>query len=304
MHTRQFGKREEKEPTMGNTPRTHTLQIPLPIRSTEASAECFGRQVLTWVREEDAAPAVFFDLGTLVHEVIEYSIERDWTLDDALAFVDQQHEIMHDHLQSNDAISGSVRTLSTLRDDATRMATNWFAHVHPDSDKRHPVYDEYVWPPQTEVRFNGHIDGIPVWGTIDAIFDHKHTNPPRIVDWKSNRKRPSDSFQLDFYRLGAQIPEADAHFHMLDRIRKSSIVVEAEPVAYRRTTSRVRQALANKESVLRGELPEFIPGWYCNYCPVQHICPADGHPDNRLDNKKELVRLLSKVEVLPEIVGS
>lgn len=290
---------------MGSTPRQRTTQIPMPTRSTEAGGECEGRTYLTYLREEEVRPAIFFILGSALHQVIEDSINKDWDLDlakDMLALlVDYELGKVRDQV----IVEGSQRNVSTVHADAERMIINWFAHVHPDSDKRHPFYDDYQWPPRTEVPFYNTTAGtrFPVWGSIDTLFEpKKDVGPLAIVDWKSGVKKPDSQFQLDFYRFGAKLPGAVAAYHMLDRVRKSSIVVEADPYpgdAYIREA--ISAAERAKMKVVSGVMPTFSPGWQCSYCPVQHICPADGDPRKRKRNKKDLIRVIKKAEAMKEI---
>lgn len=290
---------------MGSTPRQHLNQIPMPTRSTEAGAECEGRTYLSYLREDMVRPASFFILGDVLHRIIVDSINRDYDLDMArdgvVLLLDYELGAVRDQVM----VTGSQRSVSSMHEDADRMITNWFAHVHPDSEKRHPFYDDLMWPPKTEVRFNSSERGTryPVWGSIDAVFSYKGAlDGVAIVDWKSGVKKPNDQFQLDFYRFGAGLTNATAAYHMLDRVRKSSIVVVADPYP---GDTYIREAISKTErtkaTVVAGMMPTFSPGWQCSYCPVQHICPADGDPRNRKKNKKDLIQILRKAEPMREI---
>lgn len=299
---------------MGQTPRQRLTQIPLPTRSSEASSECFGRVVLSYLREDDQADASFFILGNILHRIIEDTINNDWDLDGAKSEMVDWIEQAHSDIGSGEyvKIESSQRGFDSMYDDADRMITNWFNHVHPDGEKRHPVYDEYTWPPQTELEFYRTDLGTryPVWGSIDAVFHGKDKLQweqgrganVMIVDWKSGVKRPDSDMQLNFYRFGTGWVDAPAHYHMLDRVQKRSIVVEADPY---QDSAEVKRAISlterRKDAILRGYFPKFTPGWYCGYCPVQHVCPADGDVRNRDGNRRQLEKLLKKAEPMKEI---
>lgn len=293
---------------MGKTPRTNLTQLPMPTRSTEASTECFGRVVLSYLREDDQADASFFVLGDILHQVIEDAIKFDRDLIDALneagSMIDEAHTLIggSEHVK----IESTQRGFGTMHDDADRMIRNWFNHVHPDSDKRHPIYDDYEWPPRTEVPFIRDAGTkYPIWGSVDTIFTPKFESDVSrrmIVDWKSGVKRPDSDFQLNFYRFGTQDTEATAHYHMLDRVQKRSIVVEAEEYpGDAQVLDAIRLTERRKDAIVKGYYPKFRPDWYCGYCPVQHVCPADGDPRNRDRNRKDLEKLLKKVEKMEEI---
>lgn len=294
---------------MGRTPRQRLTQLPMPTRSTEISSECFGSVVLSYLREDEQKPASFFILGDALHQGIEWAIKQDAATPGIVV------KYVHDLIVAlsppagTDVLETSERNMESIFDDARRMIFNWFTFVHPDSDKRHPVYDEYVWPPAgLEVPFHlsARAAGTkhPVWGKIDTILKAKKGTGLRIVDWKSGVKRPGSDFQLNFYRFGADVPKAEANYHMLDRVRRPSIVVEAEDYpGDTHVREQIRDLERQKERVIAGGMPAFRPDWYCDYCPVQHLCPADGDFRKRKQNGKDLKALLKAVEPMEEIVS-
>lgn len=292
---------------MGSTPRDRLTQIPLPTRSTEVSTECFGRIVLSYLREDEQAEASFFILGDLLHRGIEYAITEDVDLAYmAISWIDQELEKIDD--SGNPKIESSRRGFDTLFDDYQRMIKNWFNHVHPDGEKRHPIYSDYEWPPHTEVKFyrDDRSTKYPVWGSVDALFEGKDLMKTghMIVDWKSGIDKIKSDFQLQFYRFGMRLPHASAHFNRLDKVRKPSIVQEAGKYPGDDVIrAKISLTEGRKDATLKGYMPKFTPDWYCGYCPVQHLCPADGDPRNRDRNRKDLERLLQKAEAMETIGG-
>jgi hypothetical protein len=282
----------------------------MSTRSTDVSMmqQCPGRWVLSNFYEADQAPASFFMLGTQLHETIEVAINLDLDLDQALAHasagIDRQLEALPPGVQ---VVESSQRGLDTMRDDADRMMRQWFRTVHPDSDKRLEIYDEYEWPPQTEVpfMFSSDLAGTryPVWGSVDAIFKAKDSVEHALVDWKSGTSRQRTDDQLHYYMFGLSTLEVQtAWFHHLDKQRKGSIVQEVGPWP---GSDAIRQRIlateAIKDEVVAGKYPKFNPDWYCNWCPVQQVCPADGDYRNREENAANLRRMLKLARPMVEI---
>lgn len=299
---------------MGSTPRRHRYQIPLPTRSTEASTECFGRLALSWFNEKEQTPASYFILGDVLHRGIEHAIAHDTEPDMMEVWLQREIDriIKCAHCRGAGCgyceglgrivgLESSKRGFDTIYDDAIRMMYNWFAKVHPDSSKRHPIYDDYVWPPTTEVSFQRYVGTrYPIWGSADTVFEAKAEGAPfeapgyfLIVDWKSGTQRVKSDFQLNFYRLGLAMPKARAGFHHLDRVRDGAVFQEAADYpGDDAILDAIRKVEDQKASLLAKKLPTFTPDWYCNYCPVQDLCPADGDPRNRDANKDRLRRMI------------
>jgi hypothetical protein len=272
----------------------------MATRSTDVSmmGQCPGRWVLTNFYENQQVEASFFILGTALHETIEVAInmdlDPDWAMKHLLAGLDRELE----RVAASDVprIESSKRGFDSMHEDAERMLRNWFRSVHPDSDKRHPIYDEYEWPPRTEVAWDrlpqGH--SYPAWGSIDALWTSKGvTKHHAITDWKSGTSRQRSSDQLDFYRFGLGHGDMPAWFHHLDKVRNSAIIQMADPYP---GDDAVRQRIIATEAIKEGILEDghvtFNPDWYCGWCPVQHHCPADGDYRNREQNMVHLSRML------------
>ncbi len=285
---------------MGSTARQHRYQVPMATRSTDASVidQCAGRFVLTLLHEDDQKPASFFALGSSLHDTIEAVCLENLSPIEAHSRCRGQLREWIRSIGDKEILETSKRGVDTILDDADRMLTNWFRFCHPDGDKRHPAYDDLEWPPKVETVFQRTGNHkYPVWGSIDAIFDWKYDPDHKvIVDWKSGTQRTKTDFQLWFYTYGIGFdPETTAQwFHNLDRVRKNSIVqvpADVYPgdeaiIDIINTTEEI------KEAIVAGDTPDFNPDWYCNFCPVQDFCPADGDPRNRDGNLDKLESVL------------
>ena len=289
---------------MGSTERNHRFQVPMTVRSTDISMldQCAGRWALTLIHEKDQAEATFFELGTTLHDRIEAAIDHDHDLDIALAKGHASLDMWIDRVVGgvNRVLETSKRGLNTIHDDFERMLKNWFKFVHPDSDKRLDIYDDYEWPPSTEMEF--YDPNKKVWGSIDAVFIGKGANPWAIVDWKSGTQKQKDSSQLHFYTYGGGYgTNIEAWFHHLDRVQPRAIIQLADPYPGDDTVEwRIEGAREAKANLCDGNMPEFNPDWYCNFCPVQDFCPADGDTRNRDKNRTELERVLPLFRPLNE----
>lgn len=293
---------------MGSTPRQHRFQIPMATRSTDVAElkKCPGSWLLKHTREAEQSEATYFELGSALHEGIEVTILEDLDLDQALALVTGRIEDWLADLGDAPVLESSKRGVDTILQDSERMMRSWFKWVHPDSDKRHPTYEDYAWPPRVEVPFQRWAKGLryPVWGSIDAVFEHKYTaDHSAIVDWKSGSSRQRDSNQLHFYQFGLERRAAEgvrAWFHHLDRKQGRSVIQEADPYPGDSVVRRRIQAAEDmKTQIVNGGPVPFKPDWYCNYCPVQHVCPKEGVDPSA--NRATLRRTLKLVKPLREI---
>jgi hypothetical protein len=265
--------------------------------------------------EQQQAEASFFILGSALHTAIEnaivFDMDEDWALGGLNATLNREIERVVDAINKNDVrvIESSKRGFDTMIEDAERMLRNWFKFVHPDSDKRLPIYDGYDWPPRTEVAFMSPAvragTAFPVWGSIDAIFYGKEG--VAHVDWKSGASRQRNSDQLHFYAFGMQEGNAEGFatwFHHLDKVQARSIIQHADPYpGDDAVRARILATEAIKGAICAGEYPQFNADWYCNYCPVQHYCPVEGDVRNRdanAQNLRSMLRLARPMTELPE----
>jgi hypothetical protein len=243
-------------------------------------------------------PATYFGLGSALHETIERTITVNLDLDQALADVEKRIGKWLEEADLTRVIESSVRTIDSMYGDARRMMHNWFNFAHPWSPKRHPVYEEYQWPPATELPFKSHAG---TWGSVDTLYyPKKDTTPRLIVDWKSGARPPKSDFQLNFYRRGLSEEEARAGYHMLDRVRVKSVFLEAAPFTNALPIiANIGRAKTEKERMLAGKMPEFFPGWQCDYCTVRHHCPEKGETPRK--NKKALKKHLKLLTPMDDI---
>lgn len=293
---------------MASTPRPHRFAIPMATRSTDVAdlAKCPGAWILKLFHEQDQADATYFELGSALHEGIEVTVREDLDLDQATTLVVGRIEDWLSQIvkTSSRVLESSTRGMDTMLDDATRMMANWFRWVHPDSEKRHPAYSDYHWPPRVEVPFYRTAPGLryPVWGSIDAIFTAKTQAPGHfaIVDWKSGTSRQRNSDQLHFYTFGSELDVGAAWFHHLDRVQARAVVQEADPypgdTVVRR---RIRAAEDMKDYILTKQRVKFEPSVLCNWCTVREFCPQEG--SDKQQNMLDLSRMLKLARPMHDI---
>lgn len=291
---------------MGSTPRQHRYQIPLATRSTDIStiAQCPGSWALKLFYEKEQAEASYFHLGSQLHETIEVAInmalDLDWALRHLNAGIDRRLEVL---TAASHVLESSQRGVDSMRDDAERMLRQWFKTVHPDSDKRLPIYDEYEWPPSTEVPISRSPEYSKTvysqWGSVDAVFLHRTEEGVALIDWKSGTSRQKSSDQLHYYMYvgshlgGGILSNRTGWFHHLDKVQPRSIIQMADPYPGDDVVrQRILATEAVKDSLVKGKYPKFIPSALCNWCSVQQFCPADGDYRNREENARNLRSML------------
>lgn len=293
-----------------NTPRPTTHHVPLPTRSTDVRMlrECPGAWTLQLLLEGEVRETVYFELGTIAHSVLEQAINRNLDLDDALALASS---MVDGWLQGVDQpIETKARTMDTMQADAARLVSNFYKYVHPSSPDRLEIFDSYQWPPATEQSFmlpaTDAGTTYPVWGSADAIFERKpgaDVAEHLVIDWKSSLHKIRDNDQLDFYRFGLQLPEADAAFLYLDRSRRSAVLQMADPyVGDRVMRRRIKAAETQKQAILDQQRVYFKPSALCRVCPVQGLCPrrAKGQEQTeRLTALRVALRDAQPLEAIP-----
>lgn len=278
---------------MGSTPRQHRYQLPMATRSTDAATvhECPGKWVLSNFYEKEKADASYFMLGSQLHETIECCILLDLDEDQAIRHLNAGLEQKLAQAEGKRIIETPKRSLMSMAEDAERLLGNWFTSVHPDSSKRHPIYDEYEWPPKVEEPFIRDVGTAhPIWGSIDVLWTSKGTTKHHaITDWKSGTSRQRSYDQLHFYRFGLGEGNIPAWYHRLDAVQARAMIQMAEDYpGDDAVRQRVLATEAIKQAVLDDGRVSFNPGPLCNYCPVQEFCPSEGK-----DRKKNLQNLES-----------
>lgn len=280
------------------------MTISLATRASDIAAigRCPGGLVLKMVHPEAQAPTAWYLKGNAVHATIEASVLQDLDLDGAQAFagawVDRELEAV-----ATPIIETSQVSLLFLRDDVRTLLTNFFQQVHPDSPARLPIYDEYEWPFQPEIRFSRSAEECgtkyPVSGTVDALFTRKGGDGHAIVDWKSGSKKIEDTSQPNHYRLGLNQPEAHAWFHHLARVHRDSIIQQADPFNEGAARQRAIATEAIKDATfIDKRYPLFHPGVLCQTCPMQSVCPARGSRVDRESRAQDLRLRLRQVELV------
>lgn len=289
---------------MGSTPRRHRYQVPMSTRSTDVDslAQCPGSWLLRLIHEKDQMPASYFILGDKVHQTIEVSIQLDLDLDWATRHLTAALEREIERVDGLPVLESSRRGMDTIIEDGQRMIANWFRFTHPDSPKRAPIYNEYQWPPETEVEWHNMGIRYPTWGSTDAIFTSKDGESKAIVDWKTSASAQKGYDQLHFYRYGLGLPEARAWFHNVDRVQLRAVIQEApEYCGDDAVLARIEFAESTKDRILDTGRVSFTPDWYCNFCPVRDACPKEGpNPRQALDDLTRAMPLLRPLEEVIE----
>lgn len=281
---------------MGDTIRRHRYQMPMATRNSDIQTleQCPGKWVLSLIHEKDQTPASYFLLGLQLHESIEVAINLDLDEDWAIRHLTEGLARELERVGDGPVLESSKRGLDTIIEDGQRMLSNWFRFVHPDSPKRAPIYNDYAWPPKTEVEWRNEGVEYPTWGSTDAVFTTHDGKGHAIVDWKSSSTKQRSDDQLHFYRYGLGLPGARAWFHNVDRVQLRSVVQEAEPYpGDNAVLLRIKRAEETKERILERRRVEFNPDWWCNFCPVRQHCPKESdYPDRALANLERAVRYL------------
>jgi hypothetical protein len=242
---------------------------------------------LTFIHpEENYADPTWFGLGTGFHTVVEEVVEDDLDLDQALWSGQLEIELWLEATEKRGRFESpsnkAKRTLESMPEDMDRMIRKWFRDVHPDSDKRLGLYDDYDWPPKVEHIIDTQLEGTSgLRTTVDAIF----TGGPRgrktaIVDWKTGANPKAADVQIQVYAWGLKqeglmSPTQNRSlgwFHHVDhgKLQKvSSYWGEMIPELIRKTEREKREIQATGKVLA-------TPDWFCGYCPVKALCPLKG----------------------------
>ena len=122
------------------------------VRNLICNHGCEAQWALTNIHRDELPTTVWFALGTALHLGYETCINDELTLADLHAFT---HAELEAELDSFDDIieswsTNSKRNLATVFTDLHVLVDQWWARVHPTSDERLPIYNQYEWPPKTE----------------------------------------------------------------------------------------------------------------------------------------------------------
>lgn len=266
--------------------------IPMRTRSSDvralALAQCHGAWAIKHTFPDIAKDATYFEMGNLIHSGIKLAIVHDLDVGNVVPLIrdkislwqrGQQGPVIETKARPNTAELGVI---------AERHIRQWFKTVHPSSPDRLDVYNDYSWPPKVETVHHRDVGTkYPIWGTIDAMFDHKNGSDLLLVDWKSST-RSQQPLQLNFYRFLLDRPDAQAGYHYMDRVRRPSIF---QPIGDYPGDAVMRRHVEVTERVKAGiNLGQisFKPSPLCKVCPVQDGCPKRGDPSESWDRKRRL----------------
>ena len=279
---------------MGNTPRPHKLAVPMLTRNTDISMlnRCPASWILDLFFEHDQMDASYFVVGSACHLAFESVAVQDFDFDQATTvawqYISDARSRWHD--EETAVIETARRSRRCMEEDAVRIIGKWFQDVHPDSDKRFPIYDEFEWPFKSEVPIYRTAEEAgtkyDIWGSMDAVFTPKGIGAKTaLVDWKTGATPKSDPDQLYFYLYTAdRNRDTRLWFHHADGLKHHGKIQHAD--AYpgdEAVRTRIQAAEWQKDS-------EFWPanaGWYCTYCAVQEHCPLIGD-----EQQEDLTRML------------
>jgi len=279
---------------MGSTPRPHRFAVPMLTRNTDVAtlSRCPAQWMLTNFFEKHQRDATYFVVGNACHLAFEsvavQGFDEDQAVEVANTYVSDAWQRWDDNATT--VIETSKRSIEGMEADVKRIIHKWFQDVHPDSDKRFPIYNEYEWPFESEVPF--HMSAkqagtkYDIWGSIDAIFEPKTPTFSAYVDWKTGATPKSDPDQLYFYMYGANLdPEATATmFHHADGLKHHGKLQHADEYP---GDDIVRTRILAAEYQKDSDFWPANPDWYCTYCPVQDYCPLSGDKQ-----QEDLTRML------------
>ena len=249
------------------------------IRTLALGTGCEGSWVLNHLYRDELPDAVWFILGTTVHETIERAILENLPEEDAQADCLINLDLALGEADGNVIESASPRAkrgLDTIYKDAAMLVSNWYADVHPDSETRNPIFDEYEWPPTVEHNIALPDEGL--FTQVDAIF-HSAAGD-LVVDWKTGNSKHSHESQLHIYRYGL-LREGynldDTRVGMFWHVAHSKPQWVYDYVGDEIVDTWIKKTRAHKYLLVDdGLLPTFNPDWICGYCVAKPKCPIWG----------------------------
>ena len=271
---------------------TSETTIPLYSRSSDIrnlalNNGCEASSLLSWLYQNQLPNTVWFVLGTACHEAIEACIldglDRDQLLAEgrmnlAMALADGR-----DVLESSS--TRSKRGLDTVQTDLERMLGKWFDTVHPDGERRHPMWNDYEWPPKVEYEIALHdTDDTALYTTIDAIFTGIKGKVPfghevLIVDWKTGSTTKSAPSQLQVYAYGGRregwFPDTNTIIGLFWHLDAEKPQHVDTYIGDRVVESWIRRTYDAKQDIVASAIPVYAPDWYCGYCQSKDICPVN-----------------------------
>lgn len=158
-----------------------------------AYTRCARSWYLDKIRQGEPKMTWFLPIGTAVHQMIEDYVTCTGSRVGAEAYffpaIEAQLRIEPD---LSKWLAGGPKADPVTEDKALRQVKDCF-------DKALEFLDEIdVW--EVEYDASGNLPGleVPVKAYIDIIGEHKKHGPV-ILDWKTGKQKPKDSFQLETY---------------------------------------------------------------------------------------------------------
>jgi hypothetical protein len=243
------------------------------IRSLD---ECQARWFWEKVFADELDEAGYFILGTALHKGFEYVATEDVSLEAAIGVATQlMDERLYDAKMTGTATRWTKRrTEKTWPKDIIRILTKWWSDVHPSSDTRMPVYDEYKWPFEAEHVIDESFLEWPdrqcrLHTTLDALFERKDESNIAIVDWKTGATAKAKDIQLWTYETGrrmeGELKPIHSWFHHADH-SKIQIPFRHPGDEYIKDWISETQYRKERESFLA------TSDWWCSYCRVKDKC--------------------------------
>ena len=224
--------------------------------------------------DEQKANNINFDLGTAFHTIPEEVLTQSMGIGEAIQHsIHVLDELLAKHTEGVPIISGK-RSLNPniLARNLERMGNQWW------TDYQDSTFVDW----EVAVEYDVVVPGM-LRTQLDALFSHRSGKEFAIVDWKSGTSTRSDDLQLWIYLYGLRkngtiSDDAEVglwfyypwHGEWKKALAYPGDAVIAEMLE--ETRQRKHVGMRYDSGSACGFTP--IPGWYCDYCSVQGLCPV------------------------------